>query len=40
MGCGPGLLTFLSCFWTLTFSGESAAEYAANSGLSRFQQGE
>ena len=35
MGCGPGLLTFLSCFWTLTFSGESAAEYAANSGLLR-----
>ena len=27
--------TFLSCFWTLTFSGEPAAEYAANSGLLR-----
>ena len=27
--------TFLSCFWTLTFSGESAAEYAANSGILR-----
>ena len=26
---------FWSCFWTLTFSGESAAEYADNSGLLR-----
>ena len=32
--CFVGLdLTFLGCFWTLSFSCESAAEYAGNSGL-------
>ena len=31
VGCGSEL--FSGCFWTLSFSGESAAEYAGNSGL-------
>ena len=32
MGCGAGV-TFWGCVWTLSFSGESAAKYAGNSGL-------
>ena len=33
--CDVGCLSelFSGCFWTLSFSGESAAEYAFNSGL-------
>ena len=31
VGCGSEL--FSGCFWTLSFSGESAAENAGNSGL-------
>ena len=35
MGCGPGLNFSGLVFGLLTFSSESAAEYAANSGLLR-----
>ena len=31
VGCGSQL--FWGCFWTLSFSCESAAEYDGNSGL-------
>ena len=34
VGCGSEL--FWLCFWTLSFSCESAAEYAGNSGLLTF----